>query len=69
MGGALSDVCNESTGNCDCRQNIAGRQCDVAAAGYYVPAYDFLTFEAEFQDFATVNLQLISVQQIKCKTI
>ena len=37
------------SGQCSCRPNIEGQHCDRPKSGYFVPSFDFLIFEAEFQ--------------------
>lgn len=30
-----SDICNETTGQCDCKGNVTGRTCGVCKDGYW----------------------------------
>ena len=35
MIGSQNDVCNLGDGQCECKTNYAGRQCDECQKGYY----------------------------------
>ncbi|XP_019643138.1 PREDICTED: laminin subunit beta-1-like [Branchiostoma belcheri] len=45
-GGSVSPQCN-STGHCTCRRQMTGKTCSVAEEGYFMPALDYLLYEAE----------------------
>ena len=47
LGGSLSSVCDKDTSSCTCRSGVTGTTCSTVANGYYFPAIDYLTFEAE----------------------
>ncbi|XP_028394884.1 laminin subunit beta-2-like [Dendronephthya gigantea] len=49
VGGAY-EICEKQTGHCNCRPNIEGEYCTVPKPGFFVPHFDYLLFEAEFQD-------------------
>lgn len=43
LGGSKTDVCNETSGVCECHINtILGRQCDQVQNGFYYPSLDFI---------------------------
>ncbi|CAH1795786.1 unnamed protein product, partial [Owenia fusiformis] len=48
IGGSTSLVCDKISGQCPCRQNIGGRQCDTPLPGFYYPDPHF--YHAEFED-------------------
>uniref|UniRef100_A0A8C7KH65 Laminin subunit alpha 3 n=1 Tax=Oncorhynchus kisutch TaxID=8019 RepID=A0A8C7KH65_ONCKI len=47
MGGAISRVCDEMSGQCQCRKNIVGRTCNEPAPNYYFPSLHHLRYEVE----------------------
>ncbi|XP_069795576.1 laminin subunit beta-2-like [Narcine bancroftii] len=47
LGGALDNRCSMETGQCQCRNNLIGRQCSQVQSGYFFPALDHYTLEAE----------------------
>lgn len=48
IGGSYDNLCDATTGQCNCRPGIKGRACDQATPGYFVTDLDFLRYEAEF---------------------
>ncbi|XP_056377714.1 laminin subunit alpha-3 isoform X2 [Hyla sarda] len=53
VGGSVSHRCDESTGNCICRSNIEGQNCNQPKENYYFPDLHQMKFEIE--DGTTVN--------------
>ncbi|XP_059799850.1 laminin subunit beta-2 [Hypanus sabinus] len=51
VGAALDNNCSTETGQCRCRKHLMGRQCEQVMAGYFLPALDYLTYEAEIAHF------------------
>ena len=45
--------CNVIDGQCDCKDNITGINCEEVERGYYYKSLDDITLEAE--DTETVN--------------
>ena len=41
---------NSFAGQCSCRPNIEGQYCTRPKPGFFIPPFDYLLFEAEFQD-------------------
>lgn len=39
--GSVSDVCNKETGQCQCRENVVGRQCDECVVSISIDANNF----------------------------
>ena len=37
-------------GQCNCRPNIEGEYCTQPKSGFFVPLFDYILYEAEFQD-------------------
>jgi hypothetical protein len=33
--GSTSSICNKFGGQCDCKQNVLGKQCDICALGHW----------------------------------
>ncbi|XP_041363873.1 laminin subunit alpha-2-like [Gigantopelta aegis] len=46
-GGALSPVCHKVSGQCTCRPNLSGRQCDSPDQGFYYPSLYFINAQFE----------------------
>ncbi|XP_051874089.1 LOW QUALITY PROTEIN: laminin subunit beta-2 [Pristis pectinata] len=53
LGGALDNQCSMETGQCRCRNHMVGRQCAQVLSGYFLPALDHLTYEAELAQFGS----------------
>ncbi|XP_070582124.1 laminin subunit beta-1-like isoform X2 [Ptychodera flava] len=52
-GGSLDPICDPGSGQCQCRgNNIAGRACDTADPGYFVPKLDGIMEEAELATYS-----------------
>ena len=47
-GGSYDNKCDPSTGQCKCKPNIIGRQCEQPKPGYFVTNLDYLTYEGEW---------------------
>ncbi|XP_069587314.1 laminin subunit alpha-3 [Ranitomeya imitator] len=47
VGGAVSHLCDESTGKCRCRNNIEGQNCNQPNQNYYFPDLHQMKFEIE----------------------
>ncbi|KAM9323132.1 laminin subunit alpha-3-like [Pholidichthys leucotaenia] len=47
IGGAVGKSCDDSSGQCRCREHVVGRQCTEPAPGYYFPSLHQLKFEVE----------------------
>uniref|UniRef100_A0A674PDZ8 Laminin subunit alpha 3 n=1 Tax=Takifugu rubripes TaxID=31033 RepID=A0A674PDZ8_TAKRU len=47
VGGAVDVSCDETSGQCRCRDNVVGRQCSEPAPNYYFPTLHHLKFEME----------------------
>ncbi|XP_056913723.1 LOW QUALITY PROTEIN: laminin subunit alpha-3-like [Takifugu flavidus] len=47
VGGAVDMSCDETSGQCRCRDNVVGRQCSEPAPNYYFPTLHHLKFEME----------------------
>ncbi|XP_028282768.1 laminin subunit alpha-3-like isoform X2 [Parambassis ranga] len=47
VGGAIGIACDETSGQCRCRQNIIGLKCTEPAPNYYFPTLHQLKFEVE----------------------
>ena len=47
IGGAYDNNCDIITGQCKCRPNVEGRQCNDVPDGYYIGGLDYLVFEGE----------------------
>ena len=55
VGGALDNDCNQQTGQCNCRPNIIGQQCDTPRPGYFVTDLDYYIYEGEFAQGSGVS--------------
>lgn len=73
IGGALSDECNMTTGQCYCKPNIQGTQCTMVQPGYFFTKLDWYTYEGEFAQGSGVSLTFISFNNFvifwNCKNI
>ncbi|XP_073539088.1 laminin subunit alpha-5 [Phyllobates terribilis] len=47
IGGSIGLACNARTGECQCRENVQGPQCNQPGSGYYFPDLHHLRFEVE----------------------
>ncbi|KAI4905522.1 hypothetical protein NFI96_000699 [Prochilodus magdalenae] len=47
VGGAVSNNCDESTGQCKCRKHMQGRTCSEPELNFYLPTLHHLKFEVE----------------------
>ncbi|XP_068614972.1 laminin subunit alpha-3-like [Brachionichthys hirsutus] len=47
VGGAISTACDETSGQCQCRENVVGRKCTESEPNYYFPALHQLKYEVE----------------------
>ncbi|CAF1033067.1 unnamed protein product [Didymodactylos carnosus] len=47
LGGALSSVCDKETGQCSCRPNIVGRECNTPADNHYFATLHQFRYEVE----------------------
>jgi hypothetical protein len=47
VGGATSEECDAGNGQCSCKPNIVGRQCDQPRPEYYFGKLDYFLYEAE----------------------
>ncbi|XP_029970340.1 laminin subunit alpha-3-like isoform X2 [Salarias fasciatus] len=47
VGGAIDSSCDETSGQCRCRNHVVSRNCTEPAAGYYFPNLHHLKFEVE----------------------
>ncbi|KAM8966898.1 laminin subunit alpha-3 [Pelodytes ibericus] len=47
VGGAVSQICSESSGKCICRNNIEGKNCNQPKENYYFPDLHQMKFEIE----------------------
>ncbi|KAM3604519.1 uncharacterized protein V6R79_012395 [Siganus canaliculatus] len=47
VGGAVGMMCDQISGQCQCRENVVGHKCTEPAPGYYIPTLHQLKFEAE----------------------
>ncbi len=48
IGGALSESCDQQTGQCRCRSHIIGKHCKQVEPGYFYAGLDYYLYEAEF---------------------
>ncbi|XP_075069530.1 laminin subunit alpha-3 isoform X2 [Mixophyes fleayi] len=53
VGGAVSHLCDESSGKCVCRNNIEGTNCNQPKENYYFP--DLHQMKYEFEDGTNAN--------------
>ena len=49
--GSIGITCHPVSGQCTCKDNIAGDVCDRPMAGYFYKTLDDIVFEAEDADF------------------
>ncbi|XP_077410264.1 laminin subunit alpha-5 isoform X1 [Vanacampus margaritifer] len=47
IGGSEGQACDERSGRCQCRPNVHGPKCNLAAVNHYFPDLHYLKFEAE----------------------
>ena len=47
IGGATDNNCDVITGQCKCRPNIKGRQCNDVPDGFFIGGLDYLVYEGE----------------------
>ncbi|XP_061452960.1 laminin subunit alpha-3 isoform X2 [Rhineura floridana] len=47
VGGSVSHVCNDLSGDCQCRRHIAGKSCNEPRKDYYLPDLHHMKFEVE----------------------
>ncbi|XP_068120602.1 laminin subunit alpha-5 [Hyperolius riggenbachi] len=47
IGGSVGLACNARTGECQCRENLEGPQCNRPTTGYYFPDLHHLRYEVE----------------------
>uniref|UniRef100_A0A8C6XWT5 Laminin subunit alpha 3 n=2 Tax=Elapinae TaxID=42168 RepID=A0A8C6XWT5_NAJNA len=47
VGGSVSHVCNDLTGDCQCRSHIIGKTCTEPEKNYYLPDLHHMKFEIE----------------------
>ena len=47
IGGAYDNNCDIITGQCKCRPNVIGRQCNDVPDGFFMGGLDYLVFEGE----------------------
>ncbi|XP_007432316.1 laminin subunit alpha-3, partial [Python bivittatus] len=47
VGGSVSHVCNDLSGDCQCRQHIVGKTCKEPEKNYYLPDLHHMKFEIE----------------------
>ena len=47
IGGAYDNNCDVLTGQCKCRPDIIGRQCNDVADFFFIGGLDYLVFEGE----------------------
>ncbi|KAM9328243.1 laminin subunit beta-1b [Pholidichthys leucotaenia] len=47
QGSAVNNNCDPHSGQCLCREHMFGRRCDQVESGFYFPALDHYTYEAE----------------------
>uniref|UniRef100_A0A6J0SY58 Laminin subunit alpha-3 n=1 Tax=Pogona vitticeps TaxID=103695 RepID=A0A6J0SY58_9SAUR len=47
VGGAVSQVCNDLSGDCQCRRHIVGKTCKEAEKNYYFPDLHHIKYEVE----------------------
>jgi hypothetical protein len=47
MGGSSDSFCDQTTGQCTCKEHMVGRTCDRPADEYFCPLLDHLVYEAE----------------------
>lgn len=66
LGASLGQICPADYGLCSCKNFTGGRTCRDPYQGFFGPSCDYLTFEAEFADNATVRFSffMISVQPV-----
>jgi len=48
IGGSLQYTCDQTSGQCQCRDNVQGMQCTEVRPGYYFTCLDHYKFEAEY---------------------
>lgn len=48
IGGAYSFECDQTTGQCDCRNHIQGQRCDEVRPGFFFACLDHYKSEAEY---------------------
>jgi len=67
IGGAVNEQCHQQTGQCTCRPNIVGRQCDEVSPGHFVVAVDWERYEAEkARGIGVTTAQLVFVRKTAC---
>ncbi|XP_054888860.1 laminin subunit alpha-3-like isoform X2 [Poeciliopsis prolifica] len=47
LGGAVGMTCDQTSGQCQCRENVTGRTCAEPFPGYFFPSLHQLKFEVE----------------------
>ncbi|CAD5219384.1 unnamed protein product [Bursaphelenchus okinawaensis] len=47
VGASVSTQCDAITGNCECKNNFGGPKCNVPLSGFFCPAIDHHTYDAE----------------------
>ncbi|XP_078373908.1 laminin subunit alpha-like [Oculina patagonica] len=43
IGGAYGNICNKTSGQCECKENITQRQCNSPQVGFYFPTLHFIS--------------------------
>ena len=61
VGGALSDECNVTTGQCYCKPNIQGTQCTMVQPGFFFAKLDWYTYEGEFAEGFGVSIACVFI--------